>query len=770
MRPKFFPILSFLVLIGSIYLTRKSQLPQYQKDINTPLTEFSTDRALERLKIISEKPHFVGTKAHTEVRNYLVSELEKMGLTVEIQAQEAINPKWKGATLTYNILSRIKGSDPEAPALVLMSHYDSSPHSSLGASDAGSGVVAIVESVRAYLASGEKSKNDLIILITDAEELGLLGAEAFVRHHPWAKDVKLVLNLEARGSGGPSYMLLETNGGNEHFIKSFSQAKLPHPVGNSLLYSIYKMLPNDTDLTVFREVGDIDGFNFAFIDDHFDYHSVQDSYERVDKNSLKQQGEYMFHLMKFYGNANLTQLKSEKDYVFFNMPFIGMMSYPFAQAKGLFWGAVLIFFVIFYFGLKRKRLELGQSLSGFIPLVKTLVFAGLVGFFGWKLILKLFPAHQDILHGFTYNGKWYVLAFVALSIWVFFKFYNPYLKKKMLPNLLFAPLFIWLVINGLIAYKLQGASFFIIPNIGLLLSYALLVFLPKVTPKHAWWFLLFAIPGVLILSPFVEMFPVGLGLKMLMVSMILGVLIFTTWLPVFEYYNNRKAMQRLFGLLSVLAFFSAFFNKGYDLEKRAPNSLIFVQDLDKNEAYWASYDRELDDYTSQVLTSQVTQDNPGISFGSKYKTDLKWFEQTETKKLQQPVIQVVKIDSLSEFSRYDYVLKSSRKANAFYIKSQDSLRIKSITFNGEPFPLPKGKQELVWGKNETVLSYYLAQGVDSLHMEVSLDKAYDKPRFDLYEISTDLPDNPLFSLQPRTEEMMPKPFIVNDAIILKKQF
>ena len=82
--------------------------------------------------------------------------------------------------------------------------------------------------------------------------LGLNGAALFVTEHPWAKDVGTVLNFEARGTSGPSYMLMEANQGNKNLIKDFAAAAPQYPVTNSLMYSIYKMLPNDTDLTVFR--------------------------------------------------------------------------------------------------------------------------------------------------------------------------------------------------------------------------------------------------------------------------------------------------------------------------------------------------------------------------------------------------------------------------------------------------------------------------------------------------------------------------------------
>jgi hypothetical protein len=91
----------------------------------------------------------------------------------------------------------------------------------------------------------------------------------------------LVLNFEARGRGGLSYMFMETNGKNSKFLSDFLATKNNFPAANSLMYSIYKKLPNDTDLTVFREDVKINGFNFTFIGDHFDYHTAQDSYERL---------------------------------------------------------------------------------------------------------------------------------------------------------------------------------------------------------------------------------------------------------------------------------------------------------------------------------------------------------------------------------------------------------------------------------------------------------------------------------------------------------
>ena len=117
-------------------------MPQKITRADTPLTEFSTERALVHLKQIAKKPHFVGTAEHKKVQDYIVGELEKLGLNTEIQQQVALNKKWRAGTTTQNIIAKIKGTS-NSKALLLLTHYDSAVHSSLGASDAGSGVVTI---------------------------------------------------------------------------------------------------------------------------------------------------------------------------------------------------------------------------------------------------------------------------------------------------------------------------------------------------------------------------------------------------------------------------------------------------------------------------------------------------------------------------------------------------------------------------------------------------------------------------------------------------
>ena len=224
---------------------------------------FSIERANEHVKKISEKPHSIGTKAHSEVRNYIVQQLQQMDLQVQTQKGYTLNSEGV-FTVPENIITKIPGSDPSVKNdLMVMTHYDSAVHSSFGASDAGSGVATILETIRVFLKEEIPHRNNIIICFTDAEEIGLNGANLFVEEHPWAENIGLVLNFEARGSGGPSNTILETNAGNSKLIKAFSKANSEYPMATSLMYSVYKKLPNDTDATILREQKDIPSFFFA---------------------------------------------------------------------------------------------------------------------------------------------------------------------------------------------------------------------------------------------------------------------------------------------------------------------------------------------------------------------------------------------------------------------------------------------------------------------------------------------------------------------------
>lgn len=770
MKLKYAKVLSFLIIIATIYYSFYSLLPSKISDINTPLTEFSTERALTHLKEITKKPHFVGNEEHKNVRNYLISELEELGLQVETQEQIAINSKWKAASNTINIIAKIEGLDKNSKALLLLTHYDSAVHSSPGASDAGSGVVTILEGVRAFLANNKSPKNDIIILFTDAEEVGLLGAVSFVNHHRWTKDVGLVLNFEARGSGGPSYMLLETNGGNKELINAFNNAKPNFPVGNSLMYSIYKALPNDTDLTIFREDANINGFNFAFIDDHFDYHTAQDTYERLDRNTLEQQGDYLMTLLPYFANSNLDNLNATTDDVYFSFPKIGLVTYPFSWVLPMFIIAILLFFILIFIGVKRKKLTLKGMLIGFVPFVGSLVLSALAAIYGWKLLKQIYPQYNDILHGFTYNGHWYIVAFaflaLAISLWIHKRYFNKYSSE----NLLIAPIFSWIIINLLIVLKLQGAGFFIFPVFLSLIS--LMVLLSSNTSKNKLFTIaLLSIPTLIVFAPLVKMFPVGLGLKMLGISAVFVVLLFGLLLPIFHQYKNTKRLHFLFLIIALFSFIKASFMSDYSEDRKQPTSLIYVLDADKKEAFWASYESKVNDYNKAYLTDDPTKGSfVESATASKYYSKYKLHKKTEVVDLNSPITTIL-FDSIEGENRHIKLrIETTRNADRIELIAKDSIAFTSFIINGEVLKKPKGKPYIFdTGKRKNVLSYYYTKPNEVVEFEYTINSKAN-PTLEIQEVKYDLFTNELLKVENRKDKkMMPTPFVINDATIIKKE-
>ncbi|MEO9501704.1 MAG: M28 family peptidase [Polaribacter sp.] len=759
----FSSLVSVLIIIGVIYWSFSDLKPNYNSKKIPSKSEFSINNALFHLKNISKNVHYTGSTEHKNVQNYIVNELHKMGLETEIQTQTAINKKWFAATTTENILARIKGSE-KGKALMLLTHYDSNPHSSLGASDAGSGVVTILEGVRVFLEKNNQPKNDIIILISDAEELGLLGAQAFVEEHDWAKDIGLVLNFEARGSGGPSYMLMETNGKNSKLLSEFLKAKPNYPAANSLMYSIYKKLPNDTDLTVFRENANINGFNFAFIGDHFDYHTAQDSYKRLDRETLLHQADYFTTTVNHFANSDLSNLNSDEDFVYVNFPFVKLATYPFSWVSIMFIIAVVLFFVLLFFGFSKGKISLKGILKGFGMFIMAILLCGGVSFGLWKLLLIIHPAYKDILHGFTYNGYQYITAFVFLNLWILFKVYKYISKHEKTTDLIIAPIVIWLIINFFINASLKGAGFFIFPVFSALIILAISIFMHLEEKSKRILFTIISIPTIYIFAPLIKMFPVGLGLKILFISGVLIALVFG--LMIFTFHQKKTFwMQKIVALLAILFFGLATYNSGFSVDNKKPNSIVYIQNSDDKTAYFGTYNSTLDDYTKQIFDEKATKGSiVNAETKSKYNTRFNYHKKTEFKNIKSSKI-AIELDTIIGNKRFlEFTITPKRKVNKLEFITKKELKLHQFKVND--VLVNAGKNYLV--KKGTFLVYHLAKQDKEVTLSFSVLNEVELDII-LNEISYDLLENSNFKITPRTEEMMPMPFVTNDAIIISKK-
>lgn len=292
--------LALVAFAGVLALAARTYRPPTPAPVTAPTAAFSADRAFGVLSRIlgDQAPHPLGSPANAAVRARIAYELEAIGLSIEEHEELVAHPRGNVARV-HNLLARIDG-ERDGPALLLAAHHDS-VGAGPGASDDGVAVAAMLETARALM-SQPRLQHPVILLIDDGEELGLFGARAFCKHHPWAKKVAAVLNFEARGTSGPSLMF-ETAGDDAWLIAAARRA-LDRPMAGSAFAAVYRSLPNSTDLAVFREHG-LPGLNFAFIGDVRRYHTPRDELAHVDRGSMQHHGEQMLALARELANGPL---------------------------------------------------------------------------------------------------------------------------------------------------------------------------------------------------------------------------------------------------------------------------------------------------------------------------------------------------------------------------------------------------------------------------------------------------------------------------------
>jgi len=257
---------------------------------------------MDDVRAIARAPHPTGSAENRRVRDYLVARLRSMDLQVRTAEQPGIirptlRERYGTTRAVSNIIAVLPGRDRSLPAVMLMSHYDSVPGSP-GAADDASGVAAALEIARAIQASGRPPLRDLVLLITDGEELGLLGAYNFFDHplgerrgapsDPLARRIGVVLNMEARGGGGRSFMF-ETSDRNGALVGLYGREAV-RPSSTSLAVYLYGLMPNATDFTVARHAG-VPGLNWAFIGRPAQYHEPSSTPENLDVGSLQHTGD-----------------------------------------------------------------------------------------------------------------------------------------------------------------------------------------------------------------------------------------------------------------------------------------------------------------------------------------------------------------------------------------------------------------------------------------------------------------------------------------------
>ena len=329
-------LFSLAALTALLFLTWLGLQPPAPRPATIPASQFSGARARSILQGIlgDGSPHPTGSTANDDVRQRIMTLLAQYGYAPEIHPGFSCDEAGDCGYVN-NVVARLQGREAGG-AILLSCHYDSVA-AGPGASDDGAGVATVLEIARA-LKFQPQPRHSIIFLIDDGEEAGLLGAHVFADQDSWAKDVQVDVNIDARGTSGASWMF-ETGAANGWMVRLLART-LPHPSANSVTYTIYKQMPNDTDFTVFKAAG-MQGANFANIGSVVHYHTPLDNFDNVDLRTLEHHGENAFPLVLALANGNLDSFPSS-DAVYFDLFGRKIAWWPDQLAKLFSWLSLIL--------------------------------------------------------------------------------------------------------------------------------------------------------------------------------------------------------------------------------------------------------------------------------------------------------------------------------------------------------------------------------------------------------------------------------------------
>jgi hypothetical protein len=661
-----------------------------------PASEFSAERAMAHIDTIARIPHPVGSAANDAVKEYLIAQLSGLGLNPQVFPAIGIYQGSRNVVLgdTRDVVGRLPGT-ASSRAMILMAHYDS-VYRAAGGADDGAGVAAILETVRA-LRSGPALKNDLIVLFTDGEEAGLLGAEAFVSSHPWMKDVGLVLNFEARGNRGVS-LLFETGTNNRSVVEAVAKAA-PHPSASSLFYALYKLLPNDTDFTVFRSHG-IPGLNFAFGENLEAYHSRLDVAGNLSAASLQHHGSYALSLAREFGQIDLIRLKAlTGDDIFFDWFGGNLIVYGESWVvPGEILATILLILAI-RLSVRKSEVRMRRVLLALLPALAILLFIpAMLSAAGW-LILRLLSGH--LIFSDSPANSWLLAGLVLLGGCAGGSLFAGFRKKFSVQELSLAGLITICTLSWVLALVLPAGSYILFwPLLLMVLGLVTIEALDMGAKTRAQC--LASVAGaaitVLLFAPIVYLLYIFLTLQLITIVAV-GLLIGLFFLICAPLMNIavppekwRSAVVLLF-VGTIICIVTGVEQSHSSARYPRQDCIVYSLDTDHHTAAWLSYDRSLDSWTSQFIsdTHQHPQPMPDYLAGSQRAV---FSGPASVLELAPPIADVKANEIVNNLRRIQVTVRSQRNANRIDLGFDKDMRPIAIKIAGREVVPVKNSQGL----------------------------------------------------------------------------
>jgi hypothetical protein len=577
---------------------------------DAPATEFSAGRAFSHVQQIATEVHVPGSAATDRVVDGLVATLSGLGLDTRVQNAVGAVHTASGETRmarVRNVVAVLPGTGTTG-RLILTAHHDS-VETGPGAADDAAGVAAVLETVRA-LAAGPPLRNDVVVLLTDAEEACSCGAEAFAVSHPLAAAGGVVLNLEARGTGGPPIMF-ETSRGNAGLAEAYAAAAV-HPVASSFAVEVYRAMPNFTDFSVLMADGDFTGLNTAFIDGAAGYHTPQDVPGRLDQGTLQALGDNALATARELGNRDLGALArpGADDATYFPVlgelvRYPGRLVWPIAGAGLLTVGLLVV--VAHRRGSSYPRRTLAGVLLAAVPLVLgPLAAQGL-----WALLVAVRPGYAQLVD--PWRPGWYRLAVVALLAAVVLGWYAPARRRLGAVPLVLGALVGLAVLGVVLAAVAPGGSYLAAWPA---LAGGLAGLLAVVSSSPVVRFVTALVAGavaVAVLAPTVALFFPALGLSTAAAPAAVATMLLLALLPALDLlfpeaeaasWRPVAAVPAAAAVLAAACTLVGLSVDRFDAEHPVPSRLAYVLDQDTGQATWVSTEGTPGEYTAGFVGSR----------------------------------------------------------------------------------------------------------------------------------------------------------------------
>jgi len=594
-----------LVVVAALMLWSQQRVPSAEPATAEP-NSFSAERALRHVEAIATETRFAGSPNHTFAREYIQDGLRELGLEPQLQRTAVVNRFSEDAdpeagTVT-NIVARIPGTESSG-AIALNAHYDSGA-TGPGASDCGSCVAAVLEAARAVLAGGPLS-NDVLLVFSDAEENGDLGAAAFAEQSPLMRDIDVVLNWETAGSHGPSMLL----GANSSWLVGEVLAGAPDARTYSVLPSLFRGLfgPQqlNTDTQEYMDRGAA-GVQFVYLRGQTDYHTALDNVERLGRGSLQMHGGYAVGLLRELRDAELTRRTGDRS-TYFNVTGGVIVQYGPAVAVLLALAALGLLVAAVAAGLRRGALTVGGMIGGVLafPLVTLLTTA--VAFLAWFGLKAAVPDLGVITLG-TNQNAFFVFGLVAFALAVFAALYAPLLRRARTENLALGALAWWVVLS--VGFALAAPSAAYLWTLPALAAAGVALWRISGERSGAWqWAAGVGVPLavlIVIYAPVMLIFTVlafrldGMGFPAIGIMGLFTA--FAAGLLVPHLAPRLTGRRRLLGSRSLAPVAAAALaavlvtvgvaQLGYDEDYPRPDFVSYVLDADSGRAAWQTDDRE----------------------------------------------------------------------------------------------------------------------------------------------------------------------------------